>query len=72
MLCGDLNGKEMQGRGHIYVHMRLIHFTVQHKLTHSNFSKRGVGWEGIPGSPVARTLLSHYQGSKFPNPWLGN
>ena len=32
MLCGDLNGKEIQTRGYICIHM-LIHFAMQQKLT---------------------------------------
>ena len=32
MLCGDLNGKEIQEEG-IYVYVQLIHFAVQQKLT---------------------------------------
>ena len=33
MLCGDLNGKDIQGNG-IKVHVWLSHFTVQQKQTH--------------------------------------
>ena len=32
MLCGDLNGKEIQNTGEIYVYIQLIHFSVQQKL----------------------------------------
>ena len=31
MLCGDLNGREIQKRG-IYVYVELIHFAVPQKL----------------------------------------
>ena len=31
-LCGDLNGKKIQGSGDIYVFMQLIHFAMQQKL----------------------------------------
>ena len=32
VLCGDLNGKQIQ-KGGMYVHIWLIHFAVQQKLT---------------------------------------
>ena len=33
VLCGELNGKEIQKQG-IYVYIQMIHFGVQQKLTH--------------------------------------
>ena len=33
MLCGDINGKEIQKRGDIYVNMSLIHFFFESKIT---------------------------------------
>ena len=34
MLCGDLNGKEIQNEGvYIYIYMYNIHFAAQQKLT---------------------------------------
>ena len=56
VLCGDLNGKEIQKEG-IYVYIQLIHFAVQQKLT--QHCKATVRSDQISRSVMSDSLRPH-------------
>ena len=67
MLCGDLNGKEIQKRGDMCIHTAdSFHCTVETNTTllnnYTSIKKKKKGSRGFPGGPVVQTPSSQGRG----------
>ena len=67
MLCGDLNGKEIQKRGDIYIYMAsLMSWAVRCLPAMRETWVRTLGWE----DPLEKEIATHSSTLAWKLPWM--